>query len=443
MGEYSRRDRIAVMNCKWSIVVAVIFVLSPLVKSEAQSKSKGRVREEQKVYVNRILDDNIKTVECYLSGGDGDVTDYPIKPLHGAQPLVLEFDWMGDEVPYMLARLVHCDFYWEKSNMLEMEYVSEVNEYLVDDLDQSSNTHVPYTHIRFEIPQTKLSGNYALEIYDQDNAELVYLVRRFVVFENKVRIESKLNYSNMVNLRLTNHQLDFKLNYSGVEINNPQESVQVVLMQNGRWDNVISNLMPTAIWESNKQMEYNFFNGENNFRAGSEFRPFDTRSNRNEGLGIDTIDQSKIPTQYHLYRHQPLKNFAYTDTRDMNGRFVISNFNGNDKINSDYGEIKFELEQDKTEEPIYIFGQLSDWQLKPEFMMEYDSVGGRYQKSLLLKQGYYNFLYAQYDKQKGSADVTGIEGSFQQTDNEYIVLVYVRQFGVYYDQVLGYKVVRL
>ena len=62
------------------------------------------------VYENEILDDNIKSVQFYLSGGAGDQIDYPIKPLNSRNPIRLEFDWLGEEMPYFTAKLVHCDF---------------------------------------------------------------------------------------------------------------------------------------------------------------------------------------------------------------------------------------------------------------------------------------------------------------------------------------------
>ena len=42
---------------------------------------------------------------------------------------------------------------------------------------------------------------------------------------------------------------------------------------------------------------------------------------------------------------------------------------------------------------VYIFGKLTDWKFKDEFKMNYDTLNNKYYKEVLLKQGYYNYMY--------------------------------------------------
>ena len=42
---------------------------------------------------------------------------------------------------------------------------------------------------------------------------------------------------------------------------------------------------------------------------------------------------------------------------------------------------------------IYAFGQFSNWSIQEEFLMQYDSINEQYFNNILLKQGYYNYIY--------------------------------------------------
>ena len=61
-----------------------------------------------------------------------------------------------------------------------------------------------------------------------------------------------------------------------------------------------------------------------------------------------------------------------------------------------------------------------------------------YESSVYLKQGYYNYLYALNDTSTGKVDVSYIEGTHYETQNEYYIYVYYREIGKTYDQLIGY-----
>ena len=62
-------------------------------------------------------------------------------------------------------------------------------------------------------------------------------------------------------------------------------------------------------------------------------------------------------------------------------------------------------------------------------------------QSLLLKQGVYNYRYLFLPALSDQFDVAEIEGSFYETENEYLVLFYHRPPGTRYDRLLGHQVV--
>jgi hypothetical protein len=85
---------------------------------------------------------------------------------------------------------------------------------------------------------------------------------------------------------------------------------------------------------------------------------------------------------------------------------------------------------------VYIYGELTDWQLKEKFKMKYFEEYDMYGASVLLKQSYYNYHFVLKDKD-GNIDYTFTEGNHQETENDYTVLVYHKNVFYGYDELIG------
>ena len=72
--------------------------------------------------------------------------------------------------------------------------------------------------------------------------------------------------------------------------------------------------------------------------------------------------------------------------------------------------------------------------------MSYDTLNNTYEQEVLLKQGYYNYMYCVVkDGAKNKGDLTTYEGSFFETENDYSILVYYRNPTLFYDELIGIK----
>jgi hypothetical protein len=60
-----------------------------------------------------------------------------------------------------------------------------------------------------------------------------------------------------------------------------------------------------------------------------------------------------------------------------------------------------------------------------------------YETDLKLKQGYYDYIYALRDPRGGPFETDQTEGNSWETENRYVILVYYRELGGRYDQLLG------
>jgi hypothetical protein len=72
--------------------------------------------------------------------------------------------------------------------------------------------------------------------------------------------------------------------------------------------------------------------------------------------------------------------------------------------------------------------------------MIFDVEKGVYQKTLLLKQGYYSYNYILRDRNdpNNMDDYRETEGDHTETENEYTILVYYHTPGTLNDQLIGF-----
>jgi hypothetical protein len=71
--------------------------------------------------------------------------------------------------------------------------------------------------------------------------------------------------------------------------------------------------------------------------------------------------------------------------------------------------------------------------------MNFNAERGMYEVSVFLKQGFYNYAYITIDRNdpKRNMSFEFTEGNHQETENDYIILVYYRDLGGRADQLVG------
>ena len=390
-------------------------------------------------YEDYIYDPNVRTVLCYVPTGQaGQVFNPPVVSLGQGQSPVLEFDVLGGPGQRLTAKLIHCDLNWQPSVLTDMQFLSEINEQTITNYRASVSTKVPYQHYQVQMPRVKLSGNYLWVVQGPGGTPL--LSRRVLVFEEgAVQIAMKQGIPVAGQERYILQQVDFGIRYN-MALVNPAQEVKVVLRQNFRWDNAHYNLRPTFVRDAEQQLDYQYFNFENAFPGLSEFRFVDLRTFRSAGVGVAKIDAEATPRTVLLQVETSRADQRYTQYDDINGQRLIESreYAGNDDTNADYFDVTFQLRAEvPAPGPVYVLGALSDWQLKEEFKLTYDAANQVYLGHALLKQGYYNYYYA--TQAPTGANSIPWEGSHQETENQYDLLVYYRPPGTRTDLLIGYQ----
>jgi hypothetical protein len=259
-----------------------------------------------------------------------------------------------------------------------------------------------------------------------------------MVIQPRASVEGTVQRATIVSDMNSKQEIDFTVSHRGLQVANPFEDIKVVLMQNGRWDNAIKGLKPLFLKDN--ELEYNY-EEENTFNGGNEFRTFDLRTLRVYTQFVQQIVTGNDGYTVVLSPSMSRSFDSYVTENDINGKFLIRNQDGRDSdLESEYVKVKFTLKHDiLTTGNFYVFGALSDWRTGPANQMEYNYDDGTYEALLYLKQGYYDYQYVFVQDGAALPDETIIEGNHFETANDYTILVYFRQLGARYDQLVGIK----
>lgn len=411
------------------------FLLSacvPLQQSTTIDSENGKTLQLSDVsYETRI-----KTVRLFPTNiSSGSPFQPAVTPL-GVWNLLLVFDDLSTQRDNYYARIIHCNQDWTKSVLSDLDYMPEYNEFPINTFEFSLDTHQPYVQYRFPLPAVKLPGNYVVMVYRNSDRSDIILTRRFMVYDQRVTLMREGNLLGASHAANVNQQLNFTINYKNIQLINPLESVNVTIRQNQRWDNTMRNIKPSFLREDIHELDYRFFDVENIFKGGNEFRFFDLRSLNYPGRNVATVDKTQMPFQVYIQPDKSRNGLAYAIYEDMNGGFTTDNYDVRNAVAGNYTNVHFSL---YSPEPIagevYLSGAFTNWSFNPEHKMSYDAVRKEYRGTAFLKQGWYDY---QYVVKSPTLPTHYFEGSFFETENDYEIFVYYRAFQPQADLLIGY-----
>jgi len=374
----------------------------------------------------------------------------PIVQLNGRQQIEISFDEMGHNYSRLVYHIYHCSYDWNKSeseSLFESDYLEGLNGQVLEDYDISFNTTQLYTHYRFKIPsedvRLRLSGNYRVEIYDEEeyqesNAPQPLLKAEFCVVETGMNVQGEISTNTDIDFNCSHQQVTYGINYGSLRVIDPQKEIHTVVMQNRRIDNAVRNLEPN-IRKANG-IEYTH-RKELIFPAGNEFRKFEIIDMHRPNLNVDYLRW--FPPYFHstLYPERIERNYVYDE--DQNGNSILRNAEYDDEhITSEYLWVHFTLQAEEKipGSDVYVCGLWTNGYWDDQCKMEWNENKKEYTASLYLKQGYYNYQYRQREEEtlKGITQYT--DGDFYETENEYNIMVYYRPQGGRYDKLVCYAV---
>ena len=381
----------------------------------------------------QVFDKNIKTLTLTV---DDDPTLPPYLLYRSRQHIDIEWDEMSHDYKRYRYHIDHCDWDWQPTDgIFESDYMEGLNDQLIEDYEKSFNTTQIYTHYRLRLPskevRLRLSGNYRVRIYEEDEEDTPVLEARFCIYEREAGIVAQLSSNTDIDFNDRHHQMTLSVGFGALQVFNPEQELKVVVMQNRRWDSRVEGLVPNVRQANGVEFTHN---RRLIFPAGNEYHRFEILDVHRTATGVDRIEW--FEPYYHATLYPAVIDHAYSYSEDQNGVYVVrSSDNYDDWTTAEYVVVHFFLETPRLPGgDVNVSGIWTGQTFHPDCKMEYDEVNQYYHAAILLKQGYYSYEFIQQD---GLTQRT--MGSFFETENEYEVLVYYRQQGSRYDRLAGFS----
>lgn len=391
----------------------------------------------------KIFDPNIKSVQLFPTGNQ---LGYPIIPLGAVQQLELHFDDLEVGVKNYSYTFQLCNADWTPALLSQFDFIKGFSQVRIGTYRNSSIALTRYTHYQAMIPDRNCvpsrSGNYILKVFlNSDTSRLIFTRRMLVVQENST-IAAQVQQPYNGQYFKSYQKIQFSVNLGNkVDVLNAQQQIKVVILQNNRWDNAITGIKPT--FASGKTLQYNT-ESDALFPAGKEWRWLDLRSLRLQSDRIADARYTNTGTEVFVRPDIDRSTQRFNFYRDANGRFYLQPTESISPLwQSDYATVHFSFVPPGNRpfpgKDVFLFGELTDYNLDDSAKMQYNAEKGIYETSLFLKQGYYDYMYVTTDNDdpKHIASFAETEGNLWESENEYTILVYYRPLAGRVDELIG------
>ncbi len=366
----------------------------------------------------------------------------PIIDMLKKNVLQLEFDILESSPKRLFYTVRYFNKDWTPANISRWEAISSFEEIELNTYSISFNTYKPYVHYSVPISMDnlglKLSGNYIFYVYDESG---IIISKKFYVTDSRFKAEIKFQQLYESSKLWTHQSLSVTINTHPITIINPEQEIQMDIFQNGDPNKKKTYRTPNYFREF--ELFYNRPDGII-FPAGKEFRNVDTRRIQIKGRNVDYWDYKGNEFFCHIFPDVPRADRNYIYYPDYNGRALYLTYDVSSSQTDYAGEyINLVFTLQNTEEyssPLFLYGQISQWKILPEYQMKYSDTCRCYTHSLSVKNGFIDYAYALSERDH-SINMATIDGDWYETENDYYVLIYYRPFSGRYDQLLFSQVV--
>lgn len=439
--------RLAMKNGKFRSMVLVICEDKPfLMRSSAafllfflSALQLLAQREPDMIYMK-----NISAVKFHQFGNP---TSFPIIQLNGNDQMELHFDDMEGGVKYFFYTLELRNADWTTAQMSYFDYVKGFTQQRINTYRVSSAMISRYTHYQVNLPDRNImptkSGNYVLKVFLNGDTSKLAFTRRLMVVDPRFGVAAQVQQPFTQQYFRTHHRLLVQVSTKGFETRYPQQQVKLFILQNYRWDNALKGIQPTFL----KPDLLEFVNEQEMlFPAMREWRWANLRSFRLLGDRVKRQQNTDSSFTVFVQEEKPRLGSPYFFFSDLNGMFVHETV---EKINpyweADYSTVRFTYIPPGgvpyRGKDLFVFGEITGYGRNPGARMIFNEEKRIYETDLVLKQGYYDYCYALKDPRSGIFETDQTEGNAWETENSYTVLVYYREMGGRYDQLLGMRMI--
>lgn len=385
---------------------------------------------------NIIHSSNIASLQV-VAGNDW-LAPLPIISLGDNKAIHIDFDDLTHEYHRYTYTLTHCEADWsETQNLFTSDYAEGFTQGLtIDNAEESVNTNQLYTHYSLQIPNRncniKMGGNYKLTIFDENDGNTPVITACFLVVEPRASITMNVTTNTDIDVNKQHQQVELQLNYGSLNVTSPATQIKSVLLQNGNWHTARWNIQPQITLPHGLQWTHC---RDYIFDAGNEYHKFETLDVTHTTMGISEINWDGEWFNAYLYPNEPRNNYLFDE--DANGAFYIRNSdNDNNNTLCEYIKVHFTLKTPYCGRHIYINGKFTNGAFDERYEMNFNNETNCYEKTLILKQGYYSYQYL-VEMSKDNYRPVDTEGNFYQTENAYTSLIYYKGIGERTERLIG------
>ena len=188
---------------------------------------------------HEIMSDHIATLQVVA---DNDWLTMPVIRLNSGQRIHIEFDDLTHQYNRYAYKVIHCEADWtESEELFESDYIEGFADgNTIDEMEESLNTNQLYTHYSLTLPnehcRLKMSGNYKVEVYDDNDDSEPMLTACFMVVEPVMTVRMEVTPNTDIDVNKTHQQVSMEVAYNGLLVLQPERQIHTGVLQNGRWD---------------------------------------------------------------------------------------------------------------------------------------------------------------------------------------------------------------
>lgn len=371
--------------------------------------------------------DRIKSVELYrIQRGN-----VPAITLGSTERLTLRFDEIADETNIFRVKLTHHNADWEESTVIPAFFLRGYQEDTISGGTPSVIGDPSYFSYSYEFPNkdfgVRISGNYMVHLLDYNTGERLFSLP-FIVMEDRGALSIAIE--DIYDFRAIPHHQIFATYRFPDFILMPQTELSIYFVQNQNWGRYIR----ATEMDASRQGEIRMHQPrDNSFFARYEFRPLLIDDVRSVSRDILEVFPEKRPPLIRLQ-------YDIVDL-DINPRLSRSYRFGQPvgSRSARYINVEFNLERPgriARDAEVYVLGPFTNWQIQPEFRMEYIPEEDAFRTISLIKEGRYDYTYAVIEN--GYVNDLRLDAFFADTRQYYQVIVYFHDREQGYDRVLQF-----
>lgn len=422
------RDHIS--GCNRLVLVGIFFLFLHSCTITTVQNNRGQTAQSQdpQFFNTPVQIVNSEDVHSILLQRKGVQGSLPAIELGSSEQLELSFDLLEFESRTLTLEFVHHTKDWGTSSLAPDSYIDGLQRIYLPFGQVSASRQPLYRAYIYSFPDDQFrftkSGNYTLRVTDNDTGYLLFSVP-FFIYENEGSVAGS--------------------------IEDLSTSVRKLHKPVGRYT------LPDFISQPSFDLHFQFI--QNRFLGRSIKNPQTDFSDDNvvyaeapvQPVFIGDYEFMKLDlSPLSLYNHQirsfdpastPMKVSLIDDTDAFHegDRHSLSLFGSPDRnADAPYTEVTFTLDADIEHEfdAIYLVGDFTNWAIQSDMKMDYSDAIDRWQTTALIKQGQYAYKYIVIRNQQ--LDDLYFDSLFSRTEQEYLMLVYMRDNREFYDRLLQY-----